>query len=93
MDIGCLLGRTSFSFTGNDGRLIEGYKFHCAFNAPLTDPNFEGQAVAAHTVMKNRFDLWQQHGFFVPKVGEPCVLRYDSKGRLECFDRVPDLVE
>lgn len=93
MDIGCVVGKTFYSFMGRDGRLVEGFKFHCMFNGPINDPNFVGSQVATFSISKSKYDLWQKAGCYIPDVEEPCVLRYGRNGSLEEFDRVPDLVD
>lgn len=92
MDIGKVVGRTFYSFVGQNGRPVEMYKFFCTFNAPLSDPMFIGEQCAAYTVQRSLYDTWIKNGFYIPEVGDPCVLRYDKKGRLEQFDPLPEYV-
>lgn len=88
MDIGKVVGRTFLSFTGNQGERVEIYKFFCNFNAPISDPLFEGEQCASFSVPRAKYDLWKSAGLFVPDVGDGCIIRYNKYGKLEQFDEL-----
>lgn len=88
MDVGKVIGKTFMSFVGKDGRPVEIYKFFCNYNAPVTDPLFEGEQCASFSVQRASLDLWRQAGMFVPEVGDSCIIRYNKYGKLDHFDEV-----
>lgn len=89
MDVGCLVGKTFYSFTGRDGGLVEGWRFHCTLNAPVNDRNFVGVQVAIFNVSLRQYDVWKKAGAFIPDVDEACVIRYNRYGRIDQFEAVP----
>lgn len=89
MDVGTVVGKSFYSFTGQDGRIIEGYKFHCTLNAPLSDPSFQGVQVATYNVSVGLMQRWKAMDAFVPDVDDAVVIRYNRYGKIEQFEAMP----
>lgn len=70
-----LLGWNHYGFTNDQGKYIEGYKFH--LSRPSTTAHFQGEEVAAVSVSE---ELVQKCG--EPKVGNLYDVQYDQKGRI-----------
>lgn len=90
MDIGKLVGKTFMSFTGQDGRPVELYKYHCVLSAPDNDPYFEGEQVSSFSVLRSRYDIWLKAGAYIPDIGDEFVVRYSRSGKLDFFERLPE---
>lgn len=70
-----LLGWSHYGFTNDQGKYVEGYKFH--LSRPSASSHFQGEEVAAVSVSEA---LVQKCG--EPKVGNLYDVQYDQKGRI-----------
>lgn len=73
-----LLGFSHYGFTNDQGRYVEGYKFHICRKS--FNPNFQGEEVAAVSVSEQ---LVQRCGD--PDVGKLYSVSYDPKGRIAAY--------
>lgn len=89
MDVVKIVGFTSYSFAGNDGKQVEGYKYHCTAAAPERDTNFQGVQVLTLGVSTVKRNQWLAAGLFVPQVGDECLVYYNRYGKVDQFGPVP----
>lgn len=77
-----LVGYSHYSFTNDQGKLVEGFKFHVV--RPSASPNFHGHEACSLSVSEK---LVQECGD--PKVGTTYSVQYDQRGRIASYKALP----
>lgn len=76
-----VIGWSHYSFTGDDGKFHEGYKFHVS--RPSMSSGMHGEEVAALSISEA---IVQKCG--EPKVGNLYNVQYDQRGRVAWYQLV-----
>lgn len=77
-----LIGYSHYGFTADNGKYLEGYKFHVA--RPSASRDFKGMEVAALSVSENIVQACGE-----PVVGKTYAVTYDQKGRVVSYQMSP----